>query len=61
MKDRKKNSSVPKVDMDNLYGSWKYPKITTEHVTRAIAKMNKDHDKIKKSSDENQDNGKSSD
>ena len=59
MKDRKKNSSVPKVDMDNLYGSWKYPKITIEHVTRAIAKMNKNYDKIKKSSDENQENGKS--
>ena len=50
MTEKKQDPDSPKVDMDNLYGSWKYAKITSEHVTKAVAKMNKDHQKnLKKS------------
>ena len=42
--------------MDNLYGSWKYPKVTSEHVTKAVAKMNKDHNKKKKGPGEGREN-----
>ena len=44
---KKEDSNAPKVDMENLYGSWKYAKITSEDVTKAVAKMNKDHEKEK--------------
>ena len=50
MTEKKQDSDRPKVDMDNLYGSWKYAKITSEDVTKAVAKMNKDHQKKKKTS-----------
>ena len=50
MTEKKQEPDSPKVDMDNLYGSWKYPKITSENVTKAVAKMNKDHQKKKKTS-----------
>ena len=52
VKEKKQDTDSPKVDMDNLYGSWKYPKITSEHVTKAVAKMNKDHQKKENISEE---------
>ena len=52
--EKKQDPDSPKVDMDNLYGSWKYAKITSEHVTKAVAKMNKDHQKKEKISEEPQ-------
>ena len=50
MTEKKQDPDRPKVDMDNLYGSWKYAKITSEDVIKAVAKMNKDHQKKKKTS-----------
>ena len=58
MTDRKKNPTAPRVDMDNLYGSWKYPKVTSEHVSKAVAKMNKDHNKKKEGLDEGRENNR---
>ena len=52
--EKKQDPDSPKVDMDNLYGSWKYAKITSEDVTKAIAKMNKDHQKKENFSEETQ-------
>ena len=54
MTEKKQDPDSPKVDMDNLYGSWKYAKITSEDVTKAVAKMNKDHQKKENNSDEPQ-------
>ena len=56
MTEKEKDSNVPKVDMNNLYGSWKYAKITSEDVTKAVARMNKNHEK--KSQEKNQDRPK---
>ena len=50
MTEKKQDPDGPIVDMDNLYGSWKYAKITSEDVTKAVAKMNEDHQKKKKTS-----------
>ena len=44
-----------KIDMENLYGSWKYRKITKEDIVKAVAKMNKNHEDAIKSSGEIQD------
>ena len=54
MTEKKQDPDSPKVDMDNLYGSWKYAKITSEDVTKAVAKMNKDHQKKENNSEEPQ-------
>ena len=54
MTEKKQDPDSPKVDMDNLYGSWKYAKITSEHVTKAVAKMNKAHQKKENISEEPQ-------
>ena len=54
MTEKKQDPDSPKVDMDNLYGSWKYAKITSEDVTKAVAKMNKDHQKKENNSEEHQ-------
>ena len=54
MTEKKQDPDGPIVDMDNLYGSWKYAKITSEDVTKAIAKMNKDHQKKENISEETQ-------
>ena len=32
------------IDLDNLYGSWKYKRITREDITNAILKMNKNYE-----------------
>ena len=56
MTEKEKDSNAPKVDMDNLYGSWKYAKITSEDVIKAVARMNKEHEK--KSQRKNQDSPK---
>ena len=32
------------IDMDNLYGSWKYKRITREDIANAILKMNKNYE-----------------
>ena len=32
------------IDLDNLYGSWKYKRITREDIANAILKMNKNYE-----------------
>ena len=32
------------IDLDNLYGSWKYKRITRKDITNAILKMNKNYE-----------------